>query len=1042
MRLYAALLRNHPLANIAFAVVLVMGVLSYLGMPREQDPEINFNWLSVVAVLPGAGAEDVEKKVTEPLEDALARIPDIRFISSTSREGVSTILVRFRDIDTRLFDKRVTDLRREVQATADRELPPEVEPPTVQEITTSNGFPTAMVLVEGRDFDENLRREANRMREDLERLAGVDSVFATGLSDPELRVSFRPQALAARGLTAADLANGVARWFQDTPAGRARVGDSEWLLRVQGQRVEPGYLARLTVFPAAHPERRIPIDEVASVERAREKPTSLVSRDGQPAVLLAVTKKSFTNTLELVERIDAYLAERNQVLEGAGIHLTLLDDQTIPTRQAISVMQRNALQGLAMVLLVAWLFLGSRMALLVGIGVPFSLAGTFWILASTGNTLNLTVLLGVIIALGMLVDDAVVILEDIYYRMVRGAQALESAVAAVRSVGLPVLSSVLTTISAFLPLMLLPGIVGEFMRLVPLVVTLGLLVSLVEAFWMLPTHVNALHVNFAKPSRLHGLRTRLTHALRLRYTRGLLRALRHPILSLTLILGLFASAIAALGTGLVRMEFFAFDPMRIFYVNVDMPPGTAIDVTLREAQKLEAAVAEHLRDDEVRASGAYAGVKFTDTEPFYGDAYGQVVVSLKARTGDMRTTDQIVADMRETIEALPSVGKISFTMLSGGPPAAKPIKVRLRGSEYATLRAAADRMRSIVAELPGSRDVVDDDLPGRHEYILQVDTEALRAAGLDPGLVARLVRLHMDGEIVAEARHQGEKVEVRVKGVGRDLQDVAQALDDPVALPGGGTTTLGNLVQAREQVAKGVIKHYDLRRAITIEADLDKQVMDTVAANNRIKAEWAKIASIYPGVSIDFSGELDDIQESLDAMSALFLLGIGLIYLILAAQFRSYWQPLMIMATVPMAFTGVVFGLVISGNPLSLYSLYGIIALTGIAVNASIVLIDAANRRRAEGMSVPHASVYAARRRVVPILITTSTTIGGLLALALGLGGKSLLWGPVAASIVWGLTVSTVLTLFVIPLLYRAFMGRGPVRGRTWTGLFASRSSR
>jgi multidrug efflux pump subunit AcrB len=284
---------------------------------------------------------------------------------------------------------------------------------------------------------------------------------------------------------------------------------------------------------------------------------------------------------------------------------------------------------------------------------------------------------------------------------------------------------------------------------------------------------------------------------------------------------------------------------------------------------------------------------------------------------------------------------------------------------------------------------------------------------------------------VAMMRDKGEKVELRVRakhGTGKTAgtvgSDITRLLDDPVALPSGGTTTLRNLVTEETRVGKGVIKHYNLRRAITVEADLDKTVTDTVAANKIIAAEWEKIAKAFPNTDIDFSGELDDINESLEAMGVLFLMGVGLIYLILAAQFRSYFQPLLILVTVPLAFTGVVLGLMVAQIPLSLYTLYGVIALTGIAVNSAIVLIDAANDRLASGMSVLHAAVYAARRRVVPILITTVTTIGGLFSLAVGLGGKSLLWGPVAASIVWGLGFSTILTLFVIPLLYWMFMRR------------------
>jgi multidrug efflux pump subunit AcrB len=256
------------------------------------------------------------------------------------------------------------------------------------------------------------------------------------------------------------------------------------------------------------------------------------------------------------------------------------------------------------------------------------------------------------------------------------------------------------------------------------------------------------------------------------------------------------------------------------------------------------------------------------------------------------------------------------------------------------------------------------------------------------------------------------------------LENVYSALDQRVTTADGLSIPLAELVHLESRAGRDSVRHYNYRRATTVEADLDKAVTDTVAANAALLAAWQEAAARYPSIDLDFSGELDDIQESLDALPTLFLLGVGLIYLVLGTQFRSYLQPFLILSTVPMAFTGVVAGLLVTGNPLSLYTLYGVVALTGVAVNAAIVLIDAANQRRAAGMTILHATLYAARRRVVPILITTSTTIAGLFSLATGLGGRSLLWGPVATAIVWGLGVSTVLTLFVVPLLYRFFAGR------------------
>jgi multidrug efflux pump subunit AcrB len=1032
---YRRFVQNHPLANIAFAVVLLLGISAYLTMPREQDPEINFNWVSITAVLPGASPQDIERLVTKPLEDAIKTVPDVRFSMSSSRESVVTLLVRFRDIDERTFDKRINDLRREIQTRANAELPPEAKEPQILEITTSNGFPTAMVVVTGQAADETLFDRARQLRDDLERLPGIDNVFATGLPDRELSVRFDPAALASRGLAPTDLADGVGAWFQDTFAGKLEAGagaDSRaWLVRVEGQVPDPEYLATRTVAPAARPRQQVPIDDVALVQNDRVRAGSGTLHEGRRAVLLAITKKSYVNTLDLVSRVDAFVGERSKLLTSSGVSARLLDDQTIPTREAIGVMERNALQGLLLVLAICWVFLGTRMALLVALGIPFALAGTFAILNAAGFTLNISVLLGVVIALGMLVDDVVVVIEAIYYRLQRGADVVAATLDSLREVFAPVTASVATTLAAFLPLMLLPGIVGKFMFVIPFVVTLALTISLLEAYWMMPSHVIALNPDFNKPTRMSAWRWRFLHGLRVKYARALLAAFRRPLLTTAIIVALVAGGVAAVASGAVRVQFFAFDPLRLFYVNVDMPAGTPLEATLAKTVELEERVRRHLRPGEVRGVASYAGVKFTDTEPLYGESYGQVVVSLNPRSDEVREVEAVVAALRADAEALPPPGRVNFTLLSGGPPLSKPVKVRVRGDDVTELRAAADALTEIVRAVPGTRDVADDDVPGRPELTLRVDRAAVRAAGVSPAFVARAIRLHSDGEIVAIMRDRGEKVEVRVRAQyegpeGRNIgPDIARLLEQPVALPSGGTTTIGALAQAETAVGRGVIKHYNLRRAITVEADLDKEITDTVAANRQIAEAWRGVAARFPATDIDFSGELDDIQESLDAMAQLFLLGVGLIYLILAAQFRSYWQPFLILVTVPLAFTGVAIGLLVSRNPISLYTLYGVIALTGIAVNSAIVLIDAANSRRADGMSVLHATVYAARRRLVPILMTTTTTIGGLISLALGLGGKSLLWGPVASAIVWGLGVSTAMTLFAVPLLYWASLRRG-----------------
>lgn len=1013
-RLYS----NHPLANIFMAVVLVMGIAAFLMMPRERDPEVNFNWINMTTVLPGASAGDVERLVTDPLEEAIARLQDVRFVVSSSRENVSNILVRFEEISTREFERRVADLRREVQAMVNEELPPEARDPSIIEVTTSSGFPTAIVLVTGQADDDSLRALARRTREDIERFSAVDQVLSQGLRDPELQVMFDPAALAARNLTALDLANAAAGWYQDVFAGRLRTESGQWLIRAEGRTIDPRALAGMTLQSPGSDEP-VRFDEIARLRIGSSIPEQLISHQDQPAVMLSVNKRPGSNTLDLIAELNDYIERQNPVLAQQGMGLVLADDQTVATREAINVMRNNAVAGLLLVLLVCWLFLATRIALLVATGLILSVSGTFAVLAAVGITLNITVLLGVVIVLGMLVDVSVVMVEAIDYRMRRGQGAMASAVAALHEVGIPLTASVLTTIAAFLPLMLMPGIVGSFMFVVPFVVTVGLLISLIQAFWILPTQV--VHARDRKAPSNQGRRTRLTRLLRRRYVGALVKVMRRPGRYLAIGGLAFGLALAAALSGLVRLEFFAFDPIRLFYVQVVMPGDAALEDTLGQVKKVEARVREGLRPEEVRSITSLAGVQFTDVEPLFGDQYGQVMVSLNPTNGG-RDVQSIIDGMRGSVLATPVDADLAFLQIAGGPPTQQPINVKVRSDDFEELRRATDRLRGLIDDIPGTRDISDDRVPGRSELVLSLDRQALSRAGLVPLAVNRLLRLHVDGEVVAFTREGGDRYELRVQAE-RDRQlDPAAVLDDPVALPDGQVSFLGGLVTARTGEAPGVIRHYNLRRTITVEGDIDRDVTNTVEVNRRIREAWDGIRAEFPGTDLDFTGELDDIQESLESMFVLFLLGIGLIYLILATQFKSYFQPFLILITVPMAFTGVIFGLLISNNPLSLYTMYGIIALAGIAVNAAIVLIDAANQRLAAGMRPLYATVYAARRRVIPILMTTATTIAGLLSLAIGLGGRSLLWGPVAVTLVWGLTVSALLTLFVIPLLYRLFM--------------------
>lgn len=1015
------LLTNHVLANLTFVIVLVMGAVSYSQMPSEQDPEINFNWISITTVLPGASAEDIEKLITDPLEEAAAKISDVKFVQSSSRESISDITIRFDELDDRTFDKRISDLRREIQNKANTDLPDEAEDPYIFEITSSNSFPTALIIISGQADDEVLRRNALAIKEDIERIKGVDGARPAALHKPEIVIEFNPEKLQQYGVSATAIADTIRASFKDTSAGVMQLQSQEWLVRVLGADADPEYIASLPILTT---EGEVPLGELAQVSRTRADAEQLVQFDSKPAVMLSITKKNYTNTLKLVERLSDYIAQKNRTINAQGVNLFLLDDQTIPTRTAINIMQTNALFGLALVTLVTWVFLGSRIAFFIGIGIPFTLAGTFWVLNMTGSTLNVSVLLGLVLVLGMLVDDAVVVVEAIYYRIQRGTDALQAAQEALVEVFTPVTAAIITTMAAFLPLMLLPGILGDFMFVIPFVVTIALAISLLEAYWMLPVHVSASRVNFNKPSRVHRWRISITHWVRIKYCRLLIKVLRRPLISLSFVFMILLSAGGVFLSDMVKVQFFAFDPLRMYYINVTMPPGTPLEETMRKVQLVEDSAKKHLNKEEVRGLASTAGQMFTEQEARFGSRYGQVSVSLLPKLEGMRGVDEITEAMRAEVMQHAGEATLSFLILSGGPPTSKPIKVKVRGDHFEQLREVTDHLWAYLKTIPAVKDIEDDDSPGKQELRLILNQDAVKRAGLHPADVSRTIRLLFDGEVVASMQYQGEKLELRLRANSSHYQDIDQLLQIPLTLPTGGTIPLRAIVSVEVDRGKANIRHYNFRRTITLSADLDKSKMNTLEANQLLQEEWLRIQDNYPGINLDFTGEMEDIQESIEALSMLMLFGIGLIYLILGTQFRSYFQPMLILVTVPMAFSGVVFGLLVTQNPLSLYTLYGVVALAGIAVNAAIVLIDAANQRLIAGMSVLHATLYAARRRVIPIIITSLTTIAGLFSLAIGFGGKSLMWGPVASAIVWGLGFSTILTLFVIPLLYRTFMMR------------------
>jgi multidrug efflux pump subunit AcrB len=611
-----------------------------------------------------------------------------------------------------------------------------------------------------------------------------------------------------------------------------------------------------------------------------------------------------------------------------------------------------------------------------------------------------------------------VVIEAVGQQLRQGLAPLNATVAALREVWLPVTTSSMTTVATFLPLMLMSGFLGQLMGVVPQVVCLALVISIIQALWILPAHA----VASVKIDVGAAWREAMRLGLQRRYTRALIQVMRWTKSALLGLLLLFALAASAVNWSWVKFNFFPAAPDYGFVVTLEMISGTSSAKTLATLEEIERRVLTILKPGELRASAAESGAIAKEGRYLYGHQYGDLWFSLNPDSRDSATLLPLVKPLLNNLDGAVSAWvEGEGSALGGG--VGKAINLNIKGIPGAELNAAIAELKGIVSATPGISQARLDITPGLSELKLKLNSKAIQRAGLAPETVIRTLQLLADGESVASYTEQGEPVGVRVRASQHQVHDIAGLLLYTVARADGSSVPLSQLVTAEPRISPASISHIDFLQVQTLQAELDKNKMDTLPANRSIQQRWQQVQDRYPDVSVQFSGEIETLEEGVKQLWHLFVLGLGLIFIIVGAQFRSYVLPFLVLLKIPMAFSGVVLGLLISREPVSLYTLYGGVALAGIAVNSAILMFSAAHDRLASGMGVVHATVFAARRRLLPILITSLTTLVGLLPLALGGDESSTMWRPVATAIVWGVGFSTVLTLFIMPLLYRLAMG-------------------
>jgi multidrug efflux pump subunit AcrB len=999
--------KNPVLINMITIAVVVLGIVSTMRLNREVFPSISYGYIVIVTAYPGASPEEVEKVVTTPFEDEIADVDGIKKLESVTREGVSTVIIQAEsDVEGLRLDQLLNDLKNEVDKVTD--LPADVEDPEFLKIAAE--FPVVTVGISGDVPEETLRAASERLKSRIELVDGVGTVDRFGYRDREMWVSVDPRRLEAANLTLSEVIIAIKKRNLNIPGGTIDQDRKELLIRTIGEVEDTGDLEDVIV--RSLPNGPVRVRDIAEVTETFKKRDVYGRIDGKPAIALMVTKKADGDAIDIVDEVKR-IAEEERALIPKGAEITLVQDYAKYVQRRQDTMLSNGFMGLVLVIIVLVAMLETWIALWAALSIPFSFLTAMIVMRYTGISLNMLSMFGLILVLGMVVDNAIVVSENFFRYRELGLSTQEAAITGTSEVALPVAAAITTNIASFLPLLLTTGILGKFMRVIPEVAIICFLASWFQAFVILPSNLNQfvkVKVDTSKKEFRGWFKD-----FREFYGRLLEYCIRRRYL---IFFGLISIAVATIIFALVTMEFVWMGKMRAeqFMVTVNNPVDANIKETDRVMKEVEKCVME-IPADELESVVTTVGTAQGDTGYQYGTYLGQVNVELTEFGYTERDSDETINAIRDKVGRIAGPTSVAIEMLEGGPPTGKPVSVEIKGNDFATLEKLANEVVAVLKTMKGVKDIETNYRRGKEEIKISVDEHKVRTLGLDVATIATEIRNAFAGGDAGNIRRGDEKIDIVVK--------YHDHFANPNYLTNFSVTNINGEripIKSVSDIAYGngifKIYHSERKRTITVNADILRAETTSATVNKALIKRFGTTSKEHPGYVYDYTGEFRDTQESMDSMVSAFWLALGVIFIILAALFRSFIQPIIIMVAIPFAFIGVVFGLFIMGEQLSILAVIGIVALMGIVVNNSILLLDFINRARENGSSVHDAVIDSGKTRLRPILLTSLTTLGGLFPMAFGIGGSEPYLAPMAISMFWGMLFSTMLTLFAVPALY------------------------
>lgn len=1015
---------NPILVNMFMIIVVIMGLITIYEIPKEEMPGIEFGAFNIIVAYPGVSPEEIEQNVVNKIEKQIQRMDGIDYISSTSQEGMASIYVQMEaDAD---MSRAWSDVNAELDKV--RNLPENASEPYVTELKMREFNSICSVLISGEKDDNTLRDISDDFENELLKIPFVSKVEISGTRDRQFWIEVDNERLNQLGITYNEVAGIVAATNVNTPAGELDVGSSQYLVRTMGEYASIEELSNQLIRMNSDGSA-IRLKDFAQVLDTLEDQETIGKYNGVQGINVAVFMKGEGNIITVIKDIKTLAAKFQKDIDG--IRLDVRNDGSIRVKNSISTLSSNALMGIVLVFIVLFIFLGFKNAVYAAWGIPFSFLLTIIFMNYFGVTLNNLSLFGLILVLGMIVDDAIIVLENIHRYSEMGYSKYDAALKGTQEIMWPVVAAVSTTIAAFAPMLFMGGMMSKFLGNFTIVVTLALTASLIECLLLLPSHVN----EFGTAKLQAGKDHKLNKALTLRYRKMIKWTLKHRAISLgTAVLALIGSA-ALLIAGAIGFEFFPKSTPKTLQIIVETEVGSNLAKTNEIVGMVERNIITMPEKDDIEAIvstiGSYRDRRVTEQATNYAS------ISVDLVDADQLTNDfnQIKKGIMKILDSTEGIKLYKLKEAQGGGPrSAYDIELRLYGEDMKDLNQLSDYLTTVLAEIPGVEEIELGQDEGKSEIRIIPNKEALYVHGLTENSISNTVATALYGRKISNFRGSGiEEYDIILKSSHEQLSEFTDLENLKIRNNKRQLIPLQDLASFTISQGSSKVEHYDLERMYTITAqcgfyDLDgvqtKRLPGEVTAilqGSKLKGSTGILTNFTqdnPGYRVEMGGIQKQQSETYNSLGKAFGVALLLIFTILATQFKSYFKPLIVMSALPFAFIGVVFGLFITDQSFSMMTMIAVLALAGIVVNDSLVLVDFINRERADGRDRWNSLVNAGAVRLRPIIMTSVTTIAGFLPMILSNSVATADWKPMATAIAFGLAFSTVLTLFLVPVLY------------------------